>query len=314
MTDPILDEYALVPDVFDPAAYSNPALADALLPMLKQPLYQQALVRDLGDGQWSRHCQAGSRSLHRLTREILRKLKSQNRLLAAPLIATTTPADAAQWCHEALNSHATDPLNGIICADATKQQFAKRPEVASIERLTSTPWWRTGSSSATLDRKTTDYSAALSRILRQANSLMFIDPNLDPSQRSYRQFERLLAPLAARSPKPRIEIHRSFCRGDGPRRTFPDQQAWQSSFAPLAGTLKRLGLHAEVFCWQDFHDRHLITDIVGIHAGAGFDITTKANDTTTWACLSRDHRDQLQREYDPATRPGDLKHRFVVGQ
>jgi hypothetical protein len=58
-------------------------------------------------------------------------------------------------------------------------------EVASIEKLTGTPWWQSRSSSVTVDRKTPEYLRVLNRVLLQANSMMFIDPNLDPSSYNY---------------------------------------------------------------------------------------------------------------------------------
>jgi predicted deacylase len=142
---------------------------------------------------------------------------------------------------------------------------------------------------------------------------MLIDPYLDPSEHNYKEFHRLLAPFANRGLKPHIEFHRSFCRGSGRNRSFPSLPEWQAAFRSLDTLLEQSGLSAEVFCWQDFHDRHLIADIIGIHAGAGFDVTVQAQDMTTWSCLSRGDRDVIQRQYDPATRPDDLKHRFIIG-
>jgi hypothetical protein len=41
---------------------------------------------------------------------------------------------------------------------------------------------------------------------------------------------------------------------------------WKASFAEFADVLRNLGLSAEVFFWDDFHERYLITDIVGVAA------------------------------------------------
>jgi hypothetical protein len=49
----MLDEYALVPDIFDSSAYSNPAFIEMCLPHLKEPILREALVRDLCGGGWS---------------------------------------------------------------------------------------------------------------------------------------------------------------------------------------------------------------------------------------------------------------------
>jgi hypothetical protein len=122
---------------------------------------------------------------------------------------------------------------------------------------------------------------------------MFIDPNLDPSSHNYQHFHQILAPVNQRAVKPRIEIHRSLCRGDGPERTFPSEADWKASFAALGTRLGALGVNAEVFIWDDFHERYLITELVGISVPAGFDVTGKANDWSTWGRLGRGDKDKI---------------------
>ncbi len=237
----MLDEYALVPDIFDPAAYSNPAFIEMCLPHLNEPLLQEALVRDLRDGGWSRFCLERSGGLHRLCKEILRKLQTNNRLRRFPSQPGATLTSAQHWCQESLSVNGMDALTGIIAAHTTKQQFPQT-EVASIEKLAGSVWWQRRSPSITVDRKTDDYLAVLHRVLLQANSLMFIDPNLDPNSSNYREFHQLLRPLASRAVKPHIEIHRSFCKGDGRARTFPTETDWKMRFHSLGDTLKLSGL------------------------------------------------------------------------
>lgn len=308
----MLDEYALVPDIFDASAYSNAALIDAYLPFLKEPLLQEALIRDLCDGGWSQFCMTNSGSLHRLCKEMVRKLAQSNRLRRQPQSTAIPPVSAADWCQEGLSSSEVEALTGIVSSHNTKQAFAQG-EVASIEKLTGTPWWQKRSPSVTVDRKTAEYLRVLHRVLMQANSLMFIDPNLDPRSHSYREFNQLLAPLAQRAIKPRIEIHRSLCKGDGAGRTFPTAADWQATFSVLGTALQANGLQAEVFGWDDFHDRYLITDLVGISVPAGFDVTGKLDDFSTWGRLGRDDKDKVQRLFDPAARAGSLKWRFAIG-
>lgn len=308
----MLDEYALVPDIFDPTAYSNPAFIEMCLPHLKEPLLQEAVVRDLCDGGWSEFCFQNAGSLHRLCKEILKKLRASNRLRRFPQQNGSAPASALDWCQEGLAGHGIAPLTGIIAAHGTKQHCTAA-EVACIEKLTGAPWWQARSPSLTVDRKTANYLNVLQRVLQQANSLMFIDPNLDPSRHSYREFGQLLAPLAGRAIKPRIEIHRSFCKGDGPARTFPTETDWKAAFAILGNALDAHGLTAEIFFWDDFHERYLIADVIGISVPAGFDITARPDDWSTWGRLGRDDKDKIQRLFDPAARAGSLKWRFVIG-
>ena len=234
----MLDEYVLVPDIFDRAAYSDPAYIEMCLPHLKESLFQEALVRDLCDGGWSRYCTENAGGLHKFCMEILKKLIQYNRLSRLPQIGGMLPASPADWCRQGLASHAARPLTGVIAAHQTKQAF-QEAAVASIEKLTSTSWWQARSPSLKVDRKIHDYSCALDRVFRQANSLMFIDPNLDPSSHNYRDFHKLLAPVAQRAIRPTIEIHRSFCKGDGPGRTFPHETDWRTSSGSSRGRICR---------------------------------------------------------------------------
>lgn len=306
----MLEEYAIVPDVFDPAAYSSPAFIEMCLPHLKEPLLQEAVVRDLCDGGWSQFCMANSGRLHRLCKEIVKKLAQSNRLRRSPKQNGTDPATASEWCQEGLSTSAATPLAGIIAGHKTKQNFAQSG-VASIEKLTGTPWWQNRSPSVTVDRKTAEYLRVLHRVLLQANSLMFIDPNLDPSSLNYREFIQLLAPIAGRAVKPRIEIHRSLCKGDGPARKFPTETDWRAAYSSLSASLAVQNLAADVFFWDDFHDRYLIADVIGISVPAGFDVTGKSNDLSTWGRLGREDKDKIQRIFDPATRKP--KWRFSIG-
>lgn len=308
----MLEEYVIVPDVFDPAAYSNPAFIEMCLRHLKEPLLQEALVRDLCDGGWGQFCIENSGSLHRLCKEIVRKLAQNNRLRRFPRHHGADPATSCDWCREGLGTSALDQLTGIIVGHNTKQNFTQS-EVASIEKLTGTPWWQSRSPSVTVDRKTGEYLRVLHRVLLQANSLMFIDPNLDPSGYNYREFIKLLEPLAGRAIRPRIEIHRSKCKGDGPARTFPNEADWEAAFASFGNALAGMNLKAEVFFWDDFHDRYLIADVIGISVPAGFDVTGRLNDCSTWGRLGRVDKESIQRQFDPAARPGSLRWRFTVG-
>ncbi|WP_295428140.1 hypothetical protein [uncultured Thiodictyon sp.] len=311
----MIDEYALIPDVFDPSAYSNPDRIEMCLPHLREALYREAVIRDLGNGHWSAYClsrdQSGTARFHRLAAELLRKLASGNRLHPFRQMSATEPSDSEGWCREALQTHTESRLTGVIAAHRSKQQFSD-DIVGSIERLTSCEWWQSRSCSILLDRKTDAYLDTLRTLLQCANSFIFIDPNLDPTSNNYSEFHRLLSPLARRKPPPRIELHRSFCLGDGKARTFPKEPEWRQRFRSLDDELQRLGLSAEVYFWQDFHARYLITDLIGLVAEAGFDATATPNDLTTWARLGRDDRNRIQGLYDP-TNVGRLKYHFRIG-
>jgi hypothetical protein len=80
----------------------------------------------------------------------------------------------------------------------------------------------------------------------------------------------------------------------------------------LANVAQRTGLSFDVFLWDDFHDRYLISDLVGISVPHGFETTSAPNAVTTWTRLGRDDRDDILREFEPAFYRHILRHRFRI--
>ncbi len=205
------------------------------------------------------------------------------------------------------------PLRGIISTPAIADVFRGETLVAPINRLSSASWWSGRSPSMRLSRNITSYMDNLNLILKCANSIMFIDPHLNPAKGRYRDFIKLLTSVEGRSPAPLIEIHRVCYIGSGPSRELIDESDWKKCFHEAwADGLRETGLSVHVFIWDDFHDRHIITDLIGIHAGNGFDTTTAPDSITTWTRLGRRDRDDVQREFDPASGRHNLKHRFSI--
>ncbi|QII12704.1 hypothetical protein KsCSTR_33250 [Candidatus Kuenenia stuttgartiensis] len=144
-------------------------------------------------------------------------------------------------------------------------------------------------------------------ILKCANSMMFIDPHLDPTKPRYQDLQRVFSSMAGRSPAPPIEIHRvCYVRSGRSRQVLPESD-WKSCFHALSSSLLSAGLFADVFIWDNFHDRFIISDLVGISAQNGFDTTTHPGSKTTWNRLGRQERDDVQREFDPASGRHNLK-------
>jgi hypothetical protein len=128
---------------------------------------------------------------------------------------------------------------------------------------------------------------------------MFIDPHLDPTRPSYSGFGKLLMAAArGRDCPPKIELHRVCYVGHGPDRIVPSERDWSDKFESLRPALDRAGLRAHVFIWDDLHDRYLITNLIGLLMGNGFDVSGNADELTTWARISRDDRESVQREFD----------------
>jgi len=311
----LLAEYAITPDVFDPTSYPHSEVCELQMRQLKEVLLTEGVVRDLRDGEWrALFAAVGGRSWNRKALELLRKLKLQKRLVLHEPVLDRCPTDDTGWCAEAVATHEVMPLTGgIIVTEQVKAAFDGNDLVARIDRLASVPWWANRSPSVRLHRDVDDYARQLGVVLRYANSIMFIDPHLDPKKRQYRDFGELLSVAADREPPPVIEIHRVCYEGSGPNRSIHDDEYFRERFrSGFAALVQDEGVKIEVFIWDDFHDRYLISDLVGISIPYGFDTTTDQNSRTTWTRLGRGDRDDVQREFDPATGRHKLHDRFTV--
>lgn len=306
----LLAEYALTPDVFDSTSYSSEEVGRVLLQNLKEVLLSEGLVRDLRDGNWSTLFAADNRPWHVRGKELLKKLVQQKRLRRCDRVLPTDPTTDDSWCMEALASHNNLPLAGVITTQTVKQNFSHEPLVACIDRLPATPWWAGRSSSVRLARTLADYQQHLRLILDCANSIMFIDPHPDPTHGRYSDFVVLLQHMAGRTLKPLVEVHRVCYYDTQDKRDQRDDAGWKAMFAPWEAPLRAAGLAVEVFIWDDFHDRYVISDLVGVSMPNGFDTTAHPHQLTTWTRLGRNDRDDIQREFDPASRRHTLRHRF----
>ena len=313
----LLADYAITPDVFDVMSYSSEEVCEARLEQIREPMFTEGLVRDLRDGEWRGTFANPERAWHRWTKEIVKKLAAQGRLIRFPSVLPNPPIDDQGWCAEAVVSRKVQAFTGgIIVTETVKNLYPQERLVERIDQLRSAQWWAARSPSVRLSRTLADYKKHLGPVLRFSNSLMFVDPHLDPMQYRYREFGELVEMAGQRRPPPRIEIHRVCYEGSGPGRRFPMRK--ESDFFELrfreglSDNLRTAGLHAEVFIWDDFHDRYLISNLIGISLQNGFDTASNRQDVTTWTRLGRRVRDDVQLEFDPVSERHKLHVRFMI--
>ena len=265
----------------------------------------EGVVRDLHAGAWRALLAGEDRPWHRRGKELVKKLATQGRLISSPPELPAVPGDDMAWCEEALASHARLGLTGgIIVTGPIKEAYRSEALVAPIDRLDGAAWWRSRSSAIRLQRTAQAYRQQLDLILRCANSIQFIDPYLNPAKDQYQDFADLLAGAGSRTPAPLIEIHIHRRRG-------ADFDQLESDFRDKLGKeLQAAGLQADVFVWDTgpilgrittwywFHDRYLISNLIGISLPNGFDTSRRA-DLTMWTRMGSRERDDVQREFDP---------------
>ena len=314
---PLLADYAITPDVFDVTSYSTSEVCEARLETIREAMLTEGLVRDLRDGAWSALFASDQRSWHRRGQELIKKMTMRGRLVGYGPALPDPPADDRAWCAEALATADTRSfVGGVITTSAVKDAWSTDRRVERIEKLPSARWWVSRGSSVRLKRTVEDYAEHLDLVLRCSNSTMFIDPFLDPSERRYRDFASPLVRAGGRTPAPRIEVHRACYEGSGPARRFPireDPAHFKRLFREaLAVPLHDNGLHVDVFIWNDFHDRYLISNLIGISLSNGFDVSGDPGERTTWTRLRQNDRDSVQRDFDSASGRHELVDRFTV--
>ena len=312
---PLLAEYAITPDVFDVASYTNEEVCGLCLEMIREPMLIDGLVRDLRDGEWSKLFTSDAHAWHRRGKELIKKLAKQGRLIQFPRALPEPSPDDHGWCAEALATHDVRAFTGgVIVTELVKNTCPRESLVTRIDRLGNARWWADRSSSVTLTRTLTDYRQHLDPVLRCSNSLLFIDPYLDPAKHQYREIGTLLILAGGRTPAPRIEIHRVCYEGSGQdRQIIKDVGDIKPQFHDeLAEPLRTADLQAEIFIWDDFHDRYLISNLIGISLPNGFDTTQNPNAVTRWTRLGRNDRDAVQREFDIAAGRHKLRCQFTI--
>ena len=305
----LLADYAITPDVFDVTSYSSDEVCRLRLKEIGSVMRAEGLVRDLHAGAWRALFADDVRPWHRRAKELVRKLAAQGRLISSPREFPGVPSDDRAWCQEALESHSRRALTGgIIVTGPIKEAFRSEPRVAGIERLDSADWWRDRSPAVRLRRRAPEYRRHLDLILRCANSIQFIDPHLDPTRDHYRHVADLMVEAGRRKPVPHIEIHRGPGRGSSKLRVDQIESRFRQA---LTGALQSADLQADVFVWDNFHDRYLISNLVGISLPNGFD-TSDSTELTTWTRLGSRERDDVQREFDVASDRHHLLGHFRI--
>lgn len=297
----MLLDLAILPEVFEVGAYSDPALCGNLLKVLKPVLFEDAVVRDMRNGGWSQWMRKSVGNCHHATGEIIEALIKQRRLGLFPPVLDVEPDDSSTWCYEALATHEQAALNAIICGNGVAADFEDHDLVQALEKVHESDWYKNRACSVRLHRQTTDYRNILRVPLKWCNSAMFIDPYLEPSRPGYSEFWRILELMRGWEIPPQIELHRCSFEGSGANRRILSLGEVQAMFTGVGTFLSGAKMKASVYVWDAFHDRYLVTNHIGMVMPNGFDISAAPNEMTTWSRLGAKDREDVQREFDPAS-------------
>lgn len=297
-------EISITPSVFKTDCYTSRDVCDAEMRGIWSDLNSCLVIRDLRSGDWFREMWRDKTHSPHFAQKLLKVLRDDKRFRRfAPALADL-PVDSNGWCREALASHAREALSGILSCSLVKADHNSDPLVCDIvRRHQPNSWWTqlVAGGSPRVRRNTAGFLQNLEVFLKCSNHLVFMDPNLDPQRNDYREFKNLLL-AACRSDgvQPFIEIHRVCYEGMNERKIVNNLE-WETRFRnALKPVLQPVGLDAEVFIWPEEHDRHILSNLGGIHMGNGLSINNNPNSRTTWTRLSRNSADEVRRQFDPS--------------
>lgn len=303
-------QFAIIPGSFDPALASSPNALDLGIGCLNDLCRGKGLFLDLRAGEWS----AALENVNAKGKVFLKFARNRHRIVQAPPQLPTEPEDDESWMWEAQAYHQKSPCQAIIAPGQLAEQYSSDQVVAGLEKLNQTEWWAERSASLTIKRRTKDYRSALALVMRHAHLLMFIDACIDPCAPNYEEFPQLLLAAGSNENKPTIEIHRASWRKVGGKNKVQPLAAWIADFDGWSEKLARADMKADVFIWEDTHDRYLVSDIISISLPYGFDIGGDGEPPTTWSRIGTKEIERLQLEYEPSCKMHGLVGSFSLGK
>lgn len=322
----MLHEFAFSPDVFFPSAFGVKSDQGAFIPnedhghlalaSLWKGIERFGVIRDLSNGGWGRALDNRQQDLHVRSRELLKKLRLNGRVVPAVAHMAESPAVEGEWLAEALASHISEPQitqffgTDEFCSSLKAADHHHLPR--GISKIPFCSPFSGGGCSTKVDRNVAAYVNVLRPLIKYSRSLMFIDPYLDLQAANYQDFLILLKDVASINPGVDIELHRQIKPAHGAQ--FLSADNWTQSFDQvLAADPVLKNQKIKVFIWDEFHDRYLVSNLMGISAPYGFD-TTKKNEATRWSMLSPQDTNDVREEFSEGDPQFRRKRQWPTGR
>lgn len=314
----MLKEFAFSPEVLLSSAYGitttdgifHPAEDHGHLALntLRKGLERGGIVRNLAGGEWLKTVANTEVGLHARSREVLAKIQKTGRVVPAAMQSVAPPSTEKEWLSEAFASHQADPfLSNFFGTDAFGEavsagDYQQLPK--GVSKLPLCEPFSGGGCSIKVRRTLVDYADVLRPVFKYSRSLMFIDPYLDLEAHNYRDFVGLLREAARLRPDASVELHRQL-RVPGPGGpVVPAGELRQRIRRVIDADPLLRSLKVEIFVWDEFHDRYLVSNLMGISIPYGFDTSNK-QDETRWTTLTPEDADDIRIEFsagDPRKR------------
>ncbi len=310
----LLPEFAILPELFLKAGHDE--VSKMQLAYLRDAVLRDAAVRDLRDGEWRRLLWDKRGAMSLIAQKLAKTLCSGRSLASASPVLPNSPSSEEEWCDEAIASAKTRPLTAIICSPSLDKAHQQQSAVHPLDTLSETNLGQIATASVQTLFRIGEYIEHIGAILSTARRLCFIDPYIDPEHRDYGEFPELLRHAGKRHPAPKLEIHRKCSykrKTDAKEGQLKDSSAWKTIFADWHQLLEAEGIVAEVFIWDDFKTRYLVSELAGLIVGKGFKTNKDPKAKNTWSRLSREDGQNVDREFDENSTAHKLWCHFEIG-
>jgi hypothetical protein len=266
----ILQEIGIIPAVFDPTNYDSLRHQQAAFCALLPRLMETSFLRIPHAGEWKATVSSTTGSSEILSK-VVETLFKENRVFADNIDCK----QIKDWLERYQLSHKRCRLSGVILDDLS-ERLTDNPPTSQISEIGFAKWWTEQPDIVLRGRDEHAMVDAFGELLRRASRFDFIDPHLDPSDRRYLRFCRLVRELNHNPNKPRIVFHTSL------KVIFRAETA-ESAFSQISNAMIPAGKTADVYIWDyedlpdKFHDRFLLTDLIGIQLGRGFESSPRVD-------------------------------------
>ncbi|MCB5259375.1 MAG: hypothetical protein LHW48_02735 [Candidatus Cloacimonetes bacterium] len=301
---PLLEKAVLLPCVF---AIDFDSIPNVNLYHLKKMLFDFCVVCDTPDYACTKavleYAKSGNTRSHRHAKEVIEKLRKQGRLHTLNHSTKAKQKKTGCFLDNVLLIHSDDYEVFSNCQKSTIQDAVTvvgNINVNDMASLHKSEWLNKERSSIRLERSIDHFIAALKLLLETSKSINFIDPHLDPSRHDYEDFFKIFSICNDNNNCSEINIHRVCYTGSGAQKERQSREYWENIFRDkLQGY--NTNNKAHVYIWPDFHDRFILTNLMGFSLPYGISTTkdtTELTGKTVWTKLSFSDNNNLQNVYN----------------
>lgn len=312
-------ELALTPGLF--SKDENGSSLSALQHLLYTIVKENHLIGVARKKRWRPAVYKAIASLESPFREkigkLLNTLQDRGRLISRQYQTNPVrlPTTDLEWLAEFVLAHSENPFDAIVTLLTSRISCDGLPDcVYEVESILDKPLFQNYEHSRRVKRRASEFIKFLKPLMLYSQSILLIDPHIDPTVERYRRPIAALINTAfdrGRYPNPAIfEIHLK-AKED----VAQQENEIKKELTPRMNSECRVRfvLWAERQSQETFHNRFILTNICGIKVGQGLDEPKHGgSDYDDWDVIGENHRQEIWHQFQRGSTTFDQKHEFYL--